>query len=84
MTAFNSDFGIRNNGDRAAVLTMLLGGKPQTASKLALLVRGKTTTRVARIVRRIEAKVKLYRLPYKVLRTEAKNGERVYALLAKK
>jgi hypothetical protein len=78
----NLDFGIRNGGDRAAVLNALLRakGKPVAAPKLARLARGKTTIRVARIVRRIEAKSKFYKLGYTIRRDEKDNGVRFYTL----
>jgi hypothetical protein len=78
----NTDFGIRNGGDRAAVLNSLLkaNGKPVAEAKLAQLARGKTTARVARIVRRIEAKAKFYKLGYTVRRDEKVNGVRFYTL----
>ena len=68
----NVDFGIRNGGDRAAVLNALLkaNGKPVAITKLVRLARGKTTKRVARIVRRIAIKSKQYRLGYMVKRDE--------------
>jgi hypothetical protein len=71
-TMTNVDFGIRNGGDRAAVLNALLRakGKNVPATKLVKLARGNTTARVARIVRRIEAKSKLYRLGFKVVRSD--------------
>ena len=84
----NVDFGIRSNGDRAKVLNALLAakGKPVPATTLAKLARGRTTTRVARIVRRVEAKAKLYKLPVKVVRViGSEDGEamRAYALQPK-
>jgi hypothetical protein len=82
----NVDFGIRSNGDRAKVLNALLAakGKPVPATTLAKLARGRTTTRVARIVRRVTAKAKVYKLPVKVVVAEDKDGARLYAITAKK
>jgi hypothetical protein len=80
-----AEFGIRDGGDRAAVLQALhkAAGKHIAATALAKLVRGKTTRRVAVIVRRIEIKAAKYKLPYKVERTHNDAGERVYALQRK-
>ena len=88
-TITNVDFGIRNGGDRAAVLNTLLRakGKPVNVAKLVKLARGNTTTRVARIVRRIEAKSKIYRLGFKVVRVVGDhngNAMQAYALQPKK
>lgn len=88
-TITNVDFGIRNGGDRAAVLNALLRakGKEVSVTKLAKLARGNTSKRVARIVRRIEAKSKLYRLGFKVVRfvgDDNGNAMQAYALQPKK
>ena len=76
-----SQFGIREGGERAAILEVLAKplGKKRTAAELAKLTASKSTTRVAGIVARIEKKAKKYKTGYKVLREDTDNG-RVYAL----
>jgi hypothetical protein len=81
----NNDFGIRDGGDRAAICNALLkaNGKPVAATKLARLARGKTTRRVARVIRRIARQGKFYRLGVKVTHDDV-DGVRVYIVKAKR
>lgn len=73
------EFGIRQDGDRAAVLMALLraGGKPRKATDLAKLTKHKTERRVYVIARRIAIKAAHYKLPYKLVRDTDAN---TYAL----